>query len=848
MRVGSWRLLVAVLLLWVLFAQSVASAPRLSITTDEGLHITSGYSYLRTGDLRLIEEHPPLVKALETWPLLLLPDLGSPAETTGWEQSNLNRVTKFFLLRYRPFDRLLFSARVPVMLMSLLLGAFVFRWAADLLGPNAGLLALALYAFDPNIIAHSAIAATDLGAACFIFIACYFFWRYLRRPSWPSILLAGVTLGLAEAAKISALMLLPLFGASWLIRLAWPCHSGRSEESRARQIETLRFAQGDRSHGWPKPHPALSFVVLLLIAFLTFWAAFGFELRSLTFDIWKSLSLGGLKFELPVPAASYLIPFNTVRLHLDAGRPTFLLGMNSEQGWWYYFPVALALKTPLPTLILLVAALIYVGARAYRLWRQGERAQLAQMIWRLTALLSFPLIYFAVALVQPFNIGYRHLLPILPFAFVFISQTSNVKRQMSNVNGRLVTLPAGAGLLVSALLIWYVISTIRIFPHYLAYFNELAGGPANGYRSLVDSNLDWGQTWKELKAYLDARGIVQVKFSAGGSNDPAIYDIAYEPLAPMKGAPPVLPSRFNPAPGVYVLSANSYQGVGLADVNSFDWFRHRRPDAQIGYATFVYTVRPTEPTPTWVAQCAAPAALLDEAALTEGLGRADLRIVYFDCSNSWIFPQGAGWYILPYAAAHDPAGFAGKQLAGATLVFDQRQTFDYPPFSVLLRQSPPDLTHLTASGRAAPSDWLPALAESRGAPTSVSMTLSGALNFVGYTLDRESLAPGDTLTLATYWRVVAPPAQPLSILAHLLNDAGQAIATGDGLGSPREQWHAGDVIVQRHKLAIPKDAPAGPYWAQTGVYSLADGARWAIVDQGIVVGDRVLLASIRVGR
>jgi hypothetical protein len=122
------------------------------------------------------------------------------------------------------------------------------------------------------------------------------------------------------------------------------------------------------------------------------------------------------------------------------------------------------------------------------------------------------------------------------------------------------------------------------------------------------------------------------------------------------------------------------------------------------------------------------------------------------------------------------------------------------------------------------------------------------LNFVGYTLDRESLAPGDTLTLATYWRVVAPPAQPLSILAHLLNDAGQAIATGDGLGAPMEQWRAGDVIVQRHKLAIPKDAPAGPYWAQTGVYSLADGARWAIVDQGIVVGDRVLLASIRVGR
>jgi len=476
-----------------------------------------------------------------------------------------------------------------------------------------------------------------------------------------------------------------------------------------------------------------------------------------------------------------------------------------------------------------------------------EPGELGQM-WRGMALLSFPLLYFAVALAQPFNIGYRHLLPILPFLFVFIAvQISNLKSQISN-RCHLVRLRVSPCLLVLILLAWYTISTIRIFPHYLAYFNELAGGPANGYRSLVDSNLDWGQTWKELKAYLDMRGIAEVKLSVGGSNDPAIYGIAYEPIAPMKDAPPVLPARFNPAPGVYVLSANSYQGVGLADANSLDWFRHRQPDAQIGYATFVYTVRPVEPAPTWAAQCAAPAAPLDEAALAEGLGRADLRVVYFDCSTSWIFPQGAGWYVLPFTAAHDPAGFAARQLAGSALVFDQRQTFDYPPFSIFLRLSPPDLARLATSGRAAPSDWLPAQVESQGAPTSVSMTLSGALNFAGYTLDRQSITPGDTLTLVTYWRVVAPPAQPLSILAHLLNDAGQAIATGDGLGAPVEQWRAGDIILQRHKLLIPKDALAGPYWAQTGVYSLADGARLSVMDRDAVVGDRVLLASIRLTR
>lgn len=816
-RAGRGRLLVAAFLLWVLFAQSVASAPRLSITTDEGLHITSGYSYLRTGDLRLIEEHPPLVKAFEAWPLLLLPDLGSPAQTTGWEQNNLLRVMRFFLLTYRPFDRLLFSARVPVMLMSLLLGAFVLRWASDWFGATAGVLALGLYALDPNIVAHSAIAATDLGAACFIFIACYFFWRYLWRPTRSSILLAGVTLGLAAAAKVSALMLLPLFGVLWLVRVA------------VRRTRWLTYV--------------ISFLAVLLLAFLTFWAVFCFELRPLGFEI------SNLKLDLPMPAASYLAPLNLVRSHLNAGRPTFLLGMNSEQGWWYYFPVAFALKTPLPTLALLAAVWAGVSVQAWRLWRR-KRDQFWPWVWRQTALLAFPVVYFAAAVTQPFNIGYRHLLPILPFVFVFVAQISNLTSDLSHCVSfaprRLVAL--SAGLVACLLSAWYAIGTVRIFPHYLAYFNELAGGPANGYKSLVDSNLDWGQAWKELKTYLDAHGLSQVKLSVGGSNDPAIYDISYEPLAPMKGAPPVLPSRFNPAPGVYVLSANTYQGLVMADVNNYDWFRHRRPDAQIGYAMFVYTVRPLEPSPAWAAQCAAPAAPLDEAVVAEGLGRADLRVVYFDCLKSWVWPQGAGWYVLPYAVARDPASLPSDPLSGAELVFEQRQSFEYPPFSIFMRQSPPDLARLATSGRVAPSGWPPAQAQSEGLPVGASATLSGTLDWLGYTLSPQSIASGQSLVLTTYWRVVGPATQPLSIMAHVLDAAGQVVAAGDGLGVPVEQWRVGDVIVQRHELAVPKDTPAGQYWVQTGVYSLADGARLPILDRNAVAGDRLLLSSIRLDR
>ena len=139
---------------------------------------------------------------------------------------------------------------------------------------------------------------------------------------------------------------------------------------------------------------------------------------------------------------------------------------------------------------------------------------------------------------------------------------------------------------------------------------------------LVDSNLDWGQAWKELKAYMDAHGIARIKLAQFSSNDPATYGIDYEPIAPMAGAPPVLPSRFNPAPGVYVLSASSLQGVPLADVNTYDYFRHRdahgahRPrDVRVRRAS-----RPS-PMPGWVAQCAAPTPPLEPADIAAGFGR-----------------------------------------------------------------------------------------------------------------------------------------------------------------------------------------------------------------------------------
>ena len=804
---------IVVALLLLLFAQTAFTATRTSLTIDEGLHITSGYSILRTGDYRLIEEHPPLVKLLAALPLLPVSDLADPRTLPAWKSDSttpdtvhLVRVMKQWLQPYRPFDRVVYAARVPIMLLSLVLGAVVFRWASDLAGPWAGLIALALYTFDPNLVAHSSVAAIDLGTAAFTTFASYAFWRALRRPTRPSVVWAGATLGLAQAAKISALMLVPLF-----IVLASLRALTADDSALLSNLRIQRWAH-TATRGQMLVRFGLMMLAILLLAGLTLWGIYGFEIR--TPPGWS----------IPVPAASHLIPLERVRHDIAAGRTTFLMGQYSEHGWWYYFPVAFAIKTPLPTLILLLAAIVLNFKSQISSFKRGIRLGWS---WDMVALIAFPLIYFASAMIQPFNIGYRHLLPILPFIFVYISiQISNLNPPKEQGAGsRISNYPVT--LSVCLLIAWNIVSAARIFPHYLAYFNELAGGPENGFKWLVDSNLDWGQGWKELAAYMEAHGITRVKFAQFSSNDPATYGIDYEPIAPMTGAPPVLPSRFNPAPGVYVLSASSLQGVPLADVNAYDYFRHREPTARIGYALFVYDVRPVEPKPGWVTLCAAPAPPLEPSDLVAGLGRDDLRLVYFDCAQTWVLPGNSarGWIALPYALAHDTSAFSARWLNRANLIYEQRQSFELPPHSIFLTSGEPLSLHGTAP---------------------LSARFGQTAELLAYRLDRSIVQPGQAAELLTFWHVTGRPPAMLSVMAHLISADGRAIAVGDGLGFTADQWQVGDVFVQRHLFQIPANVTTGTLWAQTGLYTLDNVQRLPVTVNGTAAGDSLRLASLQV--
>jgi len=801
--------LLVLALLCVIFAQAAGSAARTSMTIDEGLHITSGYTILRTGDYRLVEEHPPLVKLLEALPLLVVPDLPEPTALPEWESDiaatdsvRLVRATQGLVYPYQPIDRLVFAARAPVALLAVLLGAVVFRWASDLWGGKGGLVALLLLAFDPNILAHAAVAGTDLGAACFITLALFAFARLLRRPGYPRLVLAGITLGLAQGAKLSALLLLPIVVLLGLLAI-------------------------------PKRR-LLSLLLLLGIAGLVFWGLYGFEIGPIP------------GVPLPVPAASHLIPWQRLRQHMADGHSAFLMGENRTRGWWTYFPVAFGLKTPLPTLILLIAAIV-------ALWRGTHRSLLDE-----ATLLVFPTIYGVISLFSELNIGYRHLLPILPSLFIFISRIACCRLQpagpVSGLRFR-VSRFANHALRVTcvALLAWYIIGTLRLFPHYLAYFNELAGGPESGWRYLADSNTDWGQAYKDLARFQREQDIGQVRLSAFIFYDPAIYGVAYEPLTPMRGdTPAVFPSRFNPPPGEYVISATTLDGIPLADPEMYDWFRKREPDAKIGHVLFYYRVPSQDPTPGWLAQCTAPVPPLSPQVVAEGFGRDDLRLAYFDCTQAWLYPNGGqspGWYVF-YRGPETEGDFVQAHRQPGQTVYEQRLSREVPSFAI--DEWPPGASdHVMANVRSepvkvAPSDWPPEQAESEGRTVAPPLPLSGPLSFLGYRLEADTTSPGETLIVWTYWSVVDAPDGLLSLMAHLLDKEGIPVAVGDGLGVSVESWQIGDMIVQRHALHIPPDITPGTYWIQTGAYTLADSQRLAVMVAGQPIGDRIVLNRLEI--
>jgi 4-amino-4-deoxy-L-arabinose transferase-like glycosyltransferase len=562
--------LVAVLLL-VMGCEVVSTIRQQSLTWDEGDHIFAGYESWKTKDFGLNPEHPPMVKMLATIPLLGLP-LKVPALQGRFFKTESYLDGRDLLFGNAPrysADTLILRVRLAAGVFALALALLVFFAGREMFGTTAGLLAMGLFVFEPNVLAHSAYVTTDMGLSCTMFATVYAFYRYVKRPTWGRLALTGVAAGLALSAKHSSILLLPMLVVLAVGETFWPGDAG-SNAQESRRARAVRLAG--------------ALVVVIAIGAALLWAVYGFRYNArpagLALDPTlaqyvqplrpmeaKGILLAGQMHLLP---ESWLYGLADVRAMAN-DMPSFFFGKVYAHGVWFYFPALLLIKTTLGLL-----GLIGLTAWALATGRMRWRREVFFMV-------APPMIYLGVAMESQLNIGARHVLPLWVFGCVLAA------------GGAMTLIERGRQWrwVIGALVVLHVGSSALAYPNYMAYSNEAWGGPSHTYRYLSDSNTDWGQQLKATKAYVDRHGIKQcwMAYFVAPFVLPSDYGIPCKRL-PTPDAyfskeqievPPVIE-------GPVLISAADLNGFefGASALNPYEGFRSVRPNAFIQDGIFVF--------------------------------------------------------------------------------------------------------------------------------------------------------------------------------------------------------------------------------------------------------------------
>jgi hypothetical protein len=533
-RAPWWLHVLAGALIAAFFLQSFLASRIKSPSSDEPPHIAAGLSYIQKDVFVPNPQHPPLLKEMAAVSLLLagirLPD--SPVanqmlvEPRGyqneWSVGN-------DLIGHGGPRRVMFWARLPLILLSTLLGLLIYLWGRQMLGDAAAIGALFLCVLDPNLVAHSEFVTTDMGMTVFTTLFFFSLWRYLRRPGWARLLWCGLAMGMMLCAKFSAVLMVPVAA---LLMLAAAIRPPSTEEQSTGKRLALALV-----------HFAVMCVVAALVIMVIYRSPSG---------------LSGYRYGL-----------GTVYADHKSDYLSFMAGQLQHR-FASYFAVAFLLKEPFAALVAIV-----LGSAVLIRGRQ---------LTGLDKLFVFlpPAVLFIACTLEAENIGIRYLIPAFPF--FHLAGGAGLAWLIQSRSKWAIGLAA-------VLCVWIVVAAAAIYPDHLSYFNEAAcllqdpgelgwdGGTRCGPRWLDDSNVDWGQGLEQLRVWRSAHPDSRpIRMAAFGLFPPEYYGIIPEPVG---GGD----SNGRPYPGLYVISARFVGRVPLP------WIRTIPPTAIVGHAMYVYDIR-----------------------------------------------------------------------------------------------------------------------------------------------------------------------------------------------------------------------------------------------------------------
>lgn len=590
-----------------------------SATMDELAHIPSGYSYVKYLDFRLNPEHPPLLKALSGFPLLFL-DLNFPLQHTAWTTAvngQWDMGTAFLYQSGNNADMIVFWARFFPIILTLLLGLIVFIWAKELIGPRFAFIPFFLFIFSPNILAHGHYVTTDIAAAFGVVFATYMFIKALQKSTPLAYLWAGIAFGVAQLLKFSNALLVPFF---IIISLCYAI--GVFFEKKKIGVSGIRALWSDiwRRSVVPLLWVAcIGFIVIYAVYFLfTLNYPMERQLSDSTFilgsyspKIIADIEFSMIQNPLTRPFAQYVLGLLMVGQRASGGNTGYFMGQVSATGWWYYFPLVYLMKESVPALLIVLSSLFCA------LWLffkniYKKHTSLFSSFFSFTyhhaslfAMMLFVGIYWFVSIRSPLNIGFRHIIPTIPFFYILSSVCIKhwIKKPEKTMFASLFR-PFAKIAIISLLLVWIFTETIATAPHFISYFNEVSGGTYEGYRKATDSNYDWGQDLKLLTLWAQEQGVHKIAVDYFGGGNPKYYlgDSTVEYWWSAKGNPKDQNIEW------LAVSVNALQGaLGTPSAgferkpaDSYLWLLEERPltrkemgeiptpDFRIGTSIFVY--------------------------------------------------------------------------------------------------------------------------------------------------------------------------------------------------------------------------------------------------------------------